>query len=444
MFFRTPKKDLSTSTAGAGASAAASEPAGAEAGRSNDTSSASHDYRRAFVPFFVKTNMIMAPEVPFQRDTEAKLAVTKAIDAALGLPRGEAAADEMETDEAAPVRGVTVVEIAELLHMHPLKARARRGKTATFTTRDILARIENPDDPSLPPLMTAGRIGNETYTSAYYLKLLNGLPHKFLKFPEVRPPYSGTYTKRPSTSGLRTGRKPFDRSLPGVNYDYDSADEWVADDEDGEDLLSEDEEDKDSEGGDSLDGFLDDEEDTEVKRARMAVLIATNSGMCWEDTAGRAARPDLEVMRIGFLMGSFDIPLKSFCRTLTALFSEGISAPVDPFSTKYWEPRPSAESKRGSAPTAIGPPRKHFTALTRSFPAAAATVAGTQKRFVTPDSMEDFKRAIIDDSDMTKTGLVEVLKKKFPKIGKDCIKNTLDLVAERVGEKRDDKRWVLK
>jgi chromatin assembly factor 1 subunit A len=57
--------------------------------------------------------------------------------------------------------------------------------------------------------------------------------------------------------------------------------------------------------------------------------------------------------------------------------------------------------------------------------------------------MEDFKRAI-DGSDMTKAGLIEQLKKAFPKVGKDNIKNTLELVAERVGEKRDDKRWVLK
>jgi len=300
MFFRPPKKEDPPTTR---ASAAPSEPV---AEKSKDPQHELSEYQRTFGPFWVKTNMIVATQNAFQRDQEAKKAVCRAIDDALGLPR-EGAADGMETDEAeevAPVRGVTAEEISELLHIHPFKAaRARRGNTTMFSTRDILARIENPDDPCLPPL-TTGRAREETYNSAFYLKLLNGLPHKFLKFAEdVRPPYSGTYTRNPETAGLRTGRKPFDRSLPGVNYDYDSEAEWVADDEDGEDLLSEDEEDKESDCGESLDGFLDDEEDTELKRARMAVLIATNSGMCWEDAAGRTARPDLQEMRIRLLMG---------------------------------------------------------------------------------------------------------------------------------------------
>ena len=99
------------------------------------------------------------------------------------------------------------------------------------------------------------------------------------------------------------------------------------------------------------------------------------------------------------------------------------------------------------------PPRKPPTALNRTLPAAGAaaaaiaaaatTVSGAPKKLVPPEYMEEFKRAI-DGSDMTKAGLIEVLKKAFPKIGKDNIKNTLDLVAERVGEKRDNKRWVLK
>jgi len=95
------------------------------------------------------------------------------------------------------------------------------------------------------------------------------------------------------------------------------------------------------------------------------------------------------------------------------------------------------------------PPRKPLTSTNRILPAVAGSSAApgkkdvTARKLVPPEFMEDFKRAI-DGSDMTKAGLIEVLKKTFPKIGKDHIKNTLDLVADRVGEKRDDKRWVLK
>ena len=65
------------------------------------------------------------------------------------------------------------------------------------------------------------------------------------------------------------------------------------------------------------------------------------------------------------------------------------------------------------------------------------------QKLVPPEMLEDFKRAVVG-SDMTKAGLIEHLKKTFPKIGKDHIRNSLDLVAHRVGDKRDDKRWVLK
>ncbi len=33
---------------------------------------------------------------------------------------------------------------------------------------------------------------------------------------------------------------------------------------------------------------------------------------------------------------------------------------------------------------------------------------------------------------------------RFPKMPKDAIKETLDLVAERVGPKPSEKKWVLK
>lgn len=65
------------------------------------------------------------------------------------------------------------------------------------------------------------------------------------------------------------------------------------------------------------------------------------------------------------------------------------------------------------------------------------------KRFVDSDVLDEFKAAVIG-SDLTKMGLCEVLKKRFPKQKKDAIKDTLEAVAERVGEKNADKKWFLK
>ncbi|KAA8912417.1 chromatin assembly factor 1 subunit A-domain-containing protein [Sphaerosporella brunnea] len=427
MFFRTPAKAKPT----APLSIARTSPGPAPKARTSPTSNKKptlpakyrDTYAGYFQDFFVKKNMIIAPAHAFQRDDEAVLELRRTIDEKLGLPRKNVE-DEMDTDdgEAAPVRGVTKEEIAELLHISPRKLRSKRGRVLRYSTKDVLARIDNPDD--LPPLET-GLFKPKQYNSAFYLKLLNELPYKYLKFAEdVRPPYSGTYSKTPASSGLLKGRKPFDRALPGVDYDYDSEAEWVADEE-GEELLSdEDEEDKDSDAGDSLDGFLDDEDDVGLKRGGASVLVPTNSGMCWEDANGKTVRPDLEDMRMGVLI-------------------DGVSGPIDPFSTKYWEPQSSAENKaRNAIVTTMEPPRKPLIGMNRVLPTVVGAT-GASKKLVPPEYMEDFKRAI-DGSDMTKAGLIEQLKKAFPKVGKDNIKNTLELIAERVGEKRDDKRWVLK
>lgn len=56
--------------------------------------------------------------------------------------------------------------------------------------------------------------------------------------------------------------------------------------------------------------------------------------------------------------------------------------------------------------------------------------------------MPAFKQAI-SGSDLSKVGLIEVLKKKFPGKSGAAIKSTLELVAKRVGAKEADKRWVL-
>ena len=56
--------------------------------------------------------------------------------------------------------------------------------------------------------------------------------------------------------------------------------------------------------------------------------------------------------------------------------------------------------------------------------------------------MEAFKREV-QGNDLSKVGLIEVLKKKFPGRGAAAIKDTLELVAKRVGGKASEKRWVL-
>lgn len=67
----------------------------------------------------------------------------------------------------------------------------------------------------------------------------------------------------------------------------------------------------------------------------------------------------------------------------------------------------------------------------------------TPKKLIGPEDLDAFKKAV-DGSDMTKAGLVELLKKQFPKASKDAIRATLGKVAVRMGGKEADKRWVLR
>jgi chromatin assembly factor 1 subunit A len=64
------------------------------------------------------------------------------------------------------------------------------------------------------------------------------------------------------------------------------------------------------------------------------------------------------------------------------------------------------------------------------------------KRQIPPEHLTAFKAAV-EGSDLTKIALVESLKKKFPKLPKDAISNTLSAVATRLGAKEVEKRWVL-
>jgi chromatin assembly factor 1 subunit A len=64
------------------------------------------------------------------------------------------------------------------------------------------------------------------------------------------------------------------------------------------------------------------------------------------------------------------------------------------------------------------------------------------KRMIAPEQLQAFK-AEVEGQDFTKIGMIEALKKKFPKVPKDAITNTLTAVAKRVGPSEKEKRWVL-
>ncbi|KAI4147704.1 MAG: hypothetical protein L6R39_003028 [Caloplaca ligustica] len=405
------------------------------------------EYERRFPSFFLHSSTTLAPHNRFDRDDEGLQYARKVLDDRL-------ASGSIAAETPSPFNP------QEMLHLSPYKR--RRLNKPQPSVKDIVERLHGTY--SKPIDLTGSQ---RLRTSLQPLDALKSVSTKILRFAEdVRPPYAGTYSRvRDPSTARKICRNPFSRGLPSTDYDYDSEAEWE-DPGEGEDLDSEGEEEVESEDGDEMEGFLDDEEDG-VKTGQKRRLLAgdlepTSTGLCWEDAGRHLALQQLASYGMEVILGE---PLQANVLEHTNLVrQEHIKTPIDPYSTAYWQ-----DSISSSVPTAssrpsqstMDPPRIPLNTTNRNnflLPTPAAVsdrlkpqqpaslppmVPQAPKRAVTAEVLEDFKRAV-EGSDLTKAGLVEVLKKQFPKQSKDAIKDTLTVVAERVGTREKDKRWVVK
>jgi len=360
---------------------------------------ANPEYEKWILPFYVPPLADVAPYNRFKLSRQSDFEVT--------------------TDSTA-----TVGEVSE--HF----GRPRKRMKKTMPVKEIISSIQ-----------VSGLDLAELDSAA--LDALGQTPYKYLHFREdVRPPYQGTYTRlvSPRTS-RKISRNPFTRGLPDKNYDYDSEAEWEPPGEDDEELDDEEMSDADD-AEDEMADFLDDEDDISRRKGPLTDMEPVSSGLCWAGQASNDRSINLEQYRIDFLHDSTKFP-------------------IDPFSTKHWvdelRPKPAVKAESSAS---MQPPRQPLASLSPNFlagmkPDAAtdskAVSTSTQKKasgnnkplkIVEPEYMEDFKKAI-NGSDLTKAGLIEILKKQFPKCSKDAIKDTLGAVAERKGKKEADKRWHL-
>ncbi|RPA86310.1 hypothetical protein BJ508DRAFT_149085 [Ascobolus immersus RN42] len=343
--------------------------------------------------------MEIAPIHRFEKDVEAKEASKRRIDEALEHP-----ADEMEVDDM-DIRQI----LFDALELPPLKRkRGYHGALPRYSTKEVLIKLQN-EEAIIPLDSKHKRTSIDEYT-----RYLNSLPRKMIAAGQYRVPYTGTFTKIPMASGLRTGRNPFQRALPNTNYDYDSEDEWAAnEEEEGEDLLSGDEEEEEEEVDDEIQDFLDDEEDPVAPKRRIVMqeLDPVCTGLCWSEN-GRNPNETLDSMKMEVLLET--------------------SLPIDPFKD-YWSKPATVQAVTKQLANTMLPPSAGGLGRPRNKPLAV-----TNAKLVSADMMEDFKKAVLD-SDDTKTGLIENLKKRFPKATKEAIKQTLEVVAVRVG-----KKWQLR
>ncbi|CRG87332.1 Chromatin assembly factor 1 subunit rlf2 [Talaromyces islandicus] len=369
-----------------------------------DVEDARSDYRNEFPDFFIQSHTQLAPSHRFQRDEKATEHIREKLDGFL-----------KETDAHPLYRP------SDLFEMMPFR---RRNGRNIRPVRKLMQELQDDTDES-----TRSEPGPQDF--------LRKITMKSLKFAEdVRPAYYGTFTR--SLSRAQVGklcRRPYSRGLPDINYDYDSEAEWE-EPEEGEDLDSEGEEEMSEDGDDDMDGFLDDEDEQIDGRRRLVVgdLEPVCTGIKWQDEGDKD--PILEAYRIETI-------------------SDTVQFPIDPFSTAYW-PKPKVVEQAASKGHASNSTRGTLHAfstnpITQSQMPLAPTArpgmgiesAGPSKKGkpFPPDQLAAFKEAV-EGSDLTKAGLIEVLKKRFPKISKDTLKDTLTMVAVRVGQKEADKKWV--
>lgn len=277
------------------------------------------------------------------------------------------------------------------------------------------------------------------------LEALGRTSYKSLHFREdVRPPYRGTYSRVVSPRKSRKiARNPFTRGLPDTNYDYDSEAEWEPPGEDDEDLENDDEMSDAEDNEEEMADFLDDADDSVRRKGPIIDMEPISSGLCW---AGEA----------------FDDNGHNLQQYAMDVLHDSTTFPIDPFSTKHWTDvtKPKPLTRTDSTPSSMPPPRQALSSLSPNAGPAVKHEVGVdgkplpiqQKpntnqnkkplKLIESEFMSAFKQAI-DGNDMTKAGLIEVLKKQFPKCSKDAIKDTLGSVAVRVGKKESEKKWQL-
>ena len=354
------------------------------------------DYAKLFPPFFLHINTTLAPRTQFDCDGERLEHIRVKLDTCLTQQSATVPSLKRSFDEAS----------------HEPFAKRRKLGTGIVAVKDLVTKVNT-------QFSTSNFTGSNTVKNVS--TTLSTVPVKYLRYAEdVRPPYIGTFTRRPVNHSVkRLCRNPFLRALPKINYDYDSEAEWE-EIEEGDDC-DVDEDDSEDDADDDIAEFLDDADDAPKRQNVMGDMDPVQTNIFWQDSKHR--RGPIEVS-----YGNSTIDLDPF--RMCALRIEA-TGPIDPFSTSYWEP--SQATKAVTDSTIMPPPSRTplvplvssntlltvdgVSGLAPKHPSSglsgsvsAPKVKGAAKPFPA-ELLDGFKREI-EGSDLSKIGLVEVLKKK--------------------------------
>lgn len=380
-----------------------------QSSRNDAQDAADHDYRTFFLPFTLPSHATLPP----------------------GYLREVDASEHALFDET--LRNAKDKEVESIQHILGVATPQQRGNLPARAS----AVIERLQDTRHQPIDLTEDSPNQHDPS---IDLAN-IDIKHLHFCEdVRPPYTGSYTKVISSSkAAKAARNPTFHVREDTHYGYDSEAEWE-EPEEGEDLLSDGEEEVESVGSaDEMDGFVDDGEVEDDPRAGRRFVAAelepVSSGMCWEDCSRSTASMEaplsdinLSAMRLEWLI---DTKVKS----------------INPLSDSYWavhvEPalvqavpaapqmdlfgRPIA-GPAAAPSTAMKPPRAPLQPASNGVnqkmivnaksgekgPIMAVQTAKTAKAAapkLTGADFDEFKEAV-DGSNLTKSELLKALKQR--------------------------------
>ncbi|KAI9887381.1 MAG: hypothetical protein M1823_000806 [Watsoniomyces obsoletus] len=432
------------------------------------------DFRRHFKPQFLKPGMTIAPTNRFLT--------------ARGLVHISNALDQTVLKQTG--FGAPGVDDKTARQQRLAEFRSNAGWRAEYppvpTAKEVVLAFQRSAE--RPQTTAAGEVKREELEEDP-MDLLDALPVKHLSFHDTRrPAYRGTFSKRPpGPSKLRRGTNPFEKALPEVDYDHDSDAEWEPEPEDAEELMSEGDDEMDTDNDADMAGFLD---DTEVdmkafgpnkRRIVDGDLVPFSTGLWWEDARGVPRPANPEDAASGIKMRSFKIEI----------INDRIRGPIDPFSTAYWPSVPAPMSTQINALTEAELPGQGFypTHPSRKMPSIAPPSLATglaskipktivarrvshdgnpKKRRLTVTASDagvtggrgdtmwkggkvtlnaatlDAIKARIHDSNLTKIGLVENLRKIFPNIYRDVVYEIVGTVAERIGRHEAEKRWRIR
>lgn len=331
------------------------------------------DYAKAFPDFFLQSHTIVAPTHRFERDSQLLEHVRNILD------------EGMRPDTSFKP---TPFDPSKVFHLIPY--RRHRGCKAR-PVREILQQIQTAESGATPGLNSKVKCAESP------INLLRHVPMKSLKFGEdVRPPYQGTFTRAvPLATANKLARNPYHRALPGMNYDYESEAEWE-EPEEGEDLDSEEEEEDGDDGDDDMDGFLDDDDDTLVGGKRRLIV------------------GDLEPVCSGLTWAVDGVPNEMKQYGMVTI-SDAVKFPIDPFSTVYWQKSRALDHGQGKnmphRPQTLDAFRAHYGGDAPAV-GSAVPLASKAKRPFPPEHLSEFKQ-VVEGSDLSKIGVVEILKKRY-------------------------------